>query len=715
MKSTIKLFLKGLGCANCANKIEDRVQKLNEVDEAALNFSLSVLQIELKNEDQKDIVISKVKNIVNEIEPDVIVSEYDKKSVNETKACEGNECSIDSEDIKVKNKFKSVLLENKFLFIGIIFYIAAMILEKSTNVSFVLFMISYILAGYEVLLTAVKNIFKGKIFDENFLMALATVGALLIGEYSEAVAVMLFYQLGEMFQDMAVDHSRNSIESLLKVKAYYANVIRDGNEVKVSPEDVKVSDIILLKPGERVPLDGLVVEGEGDIDTSALTGESYPRFVTKDDEVLSGCINLNSVIKLKVTKELSESTITRILELVQNAGNKKAKTEKFITKFCKFYTPAVVFLALALSILPPLILKEPFSMWIYRALLFLVVSCPCALVISVPLTLFSGIGKASKNGILVKGANYLESLKNADIVVFDKTGTLTKGTFKVSKIETLKLTEKELLRKAAIAESFSNHPIAKSILEEYGQEVPKDDIKEYKEISGHGISGIIEGSDTLVGNMKFMTENNIDVPNIDTSGTVVYVAIDKEYAGCIVIEDQIKEDSKEAIKALKSLGISKTVMLTGDNKRAAKKTAELIGIDEFSSGLLPQDKVSEIEKLINNSKDKKKVLFVGDGINDAPVLARADIGIAMGAMGSDAAVEAADVILMKDNPKALADAIKIAVKTNKILMENIIFSLSVKILVLIFGALGFATMWEAVFADVGVTLIAVINSMRAFK
>ncbi|WP_244833789.1 heavy metal translocating P-type ATPase [Clostridium sp. BJN0001] len=708
MKSTIKLFLKGLGCANCANKIEAKVKKLEEIDEAALNFSLSVLQIELEDENQKDIVIDKVKKIVKEIEKDVIVSEYDAENIRNNKSCNLKEC-------REENKFKAVVFKNKCLFIAIAVYIFAFILKKNSSISFVLFMISYLLAGYEVLSSALKNITKCKIFDENFLMALATVGALIIGQYSEAVAVMLFYQLGEMLEDMAVDHSKNSIKSLLKVKANYANVIKNGTEIKVFPEDVDISDIILLKPGERVPLDGIVLEGNGNIDTSALTGESYPKYVSKNDEVLSGCINLNSILKLKVTKKLNESTITRILNLVQNAGNKKAKTEKFITKFCKFYTPAVVFLALAISIIPPIILNQSFSIWVYRALLFLVVSCPCALVISVPLTLFSGIGKASKNGILVKGGNYLESLKNVGVVVFDKTGTLTKGTFKVSKIIPEEISEEEILKKAAIAENFSNHPIAKSIVKAYGKIISKDDIKDYKEISGFGISGIIEGSNTLVGNIKLMKKNNINVPKIDTAGTIIYVAVNKKYVGSIIIEDEIKEDSKEAISLLKTLGIRKTVMLTGDNEKSAKKTAEIVGVDEYLSSLLPEDKVKKLEELINNQKDNKKVVFVGDGINDAPVLARADIGIAMGGIGSDAAVEAADVILMKDKPKSLADAIKIAIRTNIILKENIFFSLGVKILVLIFGALGFATMWEAVFADVGVTLIAVINSMRAFK
>ena len=547
-------------------------------------------------------------------------------------------------------------------------------------------------------------------------MSIATIGAFFIGEYPEAVAVMLFYQIGEVFQGYAVNKSRKSISSLMNIRADHANVLRDDKEIRVSPEDVSIGEFIIIKPGERVPLDGTVLEGTSFIDTSALTGESVPREVTTGNEILSGSINNNGVLKVKVDKEYGESTVARILELVENASNKKAPTEKFITKFAKVYTPIVVAIAVLVAIIPPIIIKDAtFSEWIYKALSILVVSCPCALVVSIPLGFFSGIGAASKKGILVKGGNYLEALRDSEIVVFDKTGTLTKGIFEVTEINSINMSKEELLEITAMGESLSNHPIAMSIANAYGKEVNKDEIKDYKEISGHGIEVTIRENEVLLGNSKLMKSNNIDYNDIDSIGTIVHVAINGEYKGNIVISDEIKENVKEALTELKEVGIKKTIMLTGDNKNVADKVAMDIGIDEVYSELLPGDKVSKIEEILNKKTSKGKVLFVGDGINDAPVLARADIGVAMGGIGSDAAIEAADVVLMKDKIEEISEAIRVSRRTNMILWQNIIFSLGVKIIVMLLVILGLTNMWAAVFADVGVTLIAVLNSMRIIR
>ena len=608
------------------------------------------------------------------------------------------------------------LKENLRLIIGAIIFAIAIFLNKESIVAIVLFVVSYLLIGGNVILTAVKNILRGEVFDENFLMTIATLGAFFIGEYPEGVAVMLFYEIGELFQSYAVNRSRKSITSLMNIRADYANVIRDGKEEKVNPETVNIDEVILVKPGERVPLDGVIIEGTSFVDTSALTGESVPREVSNGEDILAGFINTNGVLKIKVTKNFKESTVSRILELVENASNKKAPTEKFITKFARYYTPIVVFCAIALAVIPPLLIKDAsFNEWLSRALIFLVVSCPCALVVSIPLGLFAGIGGASKKGILVKGGNYLESLKDIDTVVFDKTGTLTKGIFKVTEINNVNIDKNKLIRVAAISESLSNHPIAQSIIKEYGKEVNSKELSDYEEISGHGIKASLEGLEVLVGNYKLMDKFNINYNSIDSIGTIVHIAINNEYKGNIVISDEIKEGSKDAIEGLKNIGITQTVMLTGDNKSVAEKVAKLVGVDKVYSELLPGDKVEKVEKIIKDNKSKGKVIFVGDGINDAPVLARADIGVAMGGIGSDAAIEAADVVLMKDDPEALVSAIKVARKTNKILWQNIIFSLGVKVLVLALGAFGIANMWEAVFADVGVTVIAVINSTRCLK
>ena len=720
MTNEIKLYLKGLDCANCANKIENKVNKLESVEEAVLNFSLSLLIVNLK----ENKVEEEIKTIVNNLEPDVIVSKYDnnikeKKNVCTSECCSGHAHNVEEkhEESHEHNHSEGVSLRDKVtLAIGfILFAIAIFIGEEKSYVPYI-YALSYVLVGGKVVLSAIRNIFRGQVFDENFLMTVATLGAFAIGNHPEGVAVMIFYEIGELFQSYAVNRSRKSISSLMDIRADYANLIIDGKEKKVDPSEIKIDDIIVIKPGERVPLDGVVIEGNSSLDTSALTGESLPRNIELNDEILAGVINLTGVIRVKVTKEFGESTVSRILELVQNASSKKAQTEKFITKFARYYTPVVVLSAVALAIIPPLVVEGAlFSDWVYRALIFLVVSCPCALVVSIPLGLFAGIGGASKNGVLIKGGNYLEALKDVETVVFDKTGTLTKGVFKVVKINTNNIEEGELLRIAATGESFSNHPIAQSILKAYGKEVDKSIISNYEEISGNGIKVNIDNKEVLLGNYKLMNSNGIKYTNSQEIGTVVHVVVDGEYKGNIVIADEVKEDSKEAIEMLKKIGVKKCVMLTGDNKKVAEKIAEELGLDEVYAELLPTDKVAMVEKLLKEKSEKGKLAFVGDGINDAPVLARADVGVAMGGIGSDAAIEAADVVLMRDNPSSLVDAIEIGRKTNRILWQNIIFSLGVKIAVLIPAAIGIANMWEGVFADVGVTLIAVLNSMRALR
>lgn len=724
MTNEIKLYLKGLDCANCANKIENKVNKLESVEEAVLNFSLSLLIVNLKENSDVNKVEEEIKTIVNNLEPDVIVSKYDnnikeKKNVCTSECCSGHAHNVEEkhEESHEHNHSEGVSLRDKVtLAIGfILFAIAIFIGEEKSYVPYI-YALSYVLVGGKVVLSAIRNIFRGQVFDENFLMTVATLGAFAIGNHPEGVAVMIFYEIGELFQSYAVNRSRKSISSLMDIRADYANLIIDGKEKKVDPSEIKIDDIIVIKPGERVPLDGVVIEGNSSLDTSALTGESLPRNIDLNDEILAGVINLTGVIRVKVTKEFGESTVSRILELVQNASSKKAQTEKFITKFARYYTPVVVLSAVALAIIPPLVVEGAlFSDWVYRALIFLVVSCPCALVVSIPLGLFAGIGGASKNGVLIKGGNYLEALKDVETVVFDKTGTLTKGVFKVVKINTNNIEEAELLRIAATGESFSNHPIAQSILKAYGKEVDKSIISNYEEISGNGIKVNIDNKEVLLGNYKLMNSNGIKYTNSQEIGTVVHVVVDGEYKGNIVIADEVKEDSKEAIEMLKKIGVKKCVMLTGDNKKVAEKIAEELGLDEVYAELLPTDKVAMVEKLLKEKSEKGKLAFVGDGINDAPVLARADVGVAMGGIGSDAAIEAADVVLMRDNPSSLVDAIEIGRKTNRILWQNIIFSLGVKIAVLIPAAIGIANMWEGVFADVGVTLIAVLNSMRALR
>ncbi len=581
----------------------------------------------------------------------------------------------------------------------------------------VLFSIAYLVIGGNIVLQAIKNILRGQVFDEYFLMSVATIGAFAIQQYPEGVAVMLFYQVGELFQSIAINRSRKSISALLDIRPDYAN-LKIGNETKrVTPEEVNIGDHIVVKPGEKVPLDGVVIDGSSAVDTSALTGESMPREVEVKSEVLGGFINKNGVLTVEVTKLFGESTVSKILELVENASSKKAPTEKFISKFARYYTPVVVIVALLLAVVPPLVLSgATFSDWIYRALVFLVISCPCALVVSIPLGFFGGIGAASKTGILVKGSNYLEALNNVKYVVFDKTGTLTKGAFKVTGINPAgELSEDELLEYAAFAELHSTHPIAESIRVAYGKEIREDQLEGYNEISGHGIQVKVQGKEVLAGNIKLMNKYSISFETPNEAGTVIHVAIEKKYAGYIVISDEIKDDSAKAIRSLKELGIKKIVMLTGDAKAVGDSVGQQLGIDEVHAELLPQHKVEEIEKLMQSKSPKEKIIFVGDGINDTPVLARADVGIAMGGLGSDAAIEAADIVIMTDEPSKISTAIRIAKRTRRIVWQNIIFALSVKAIFLLLGAFGFATMWEAVFSDVGVTVIAVLNAMRILR
>ena len=604
----------------------------------------------------------------------------------------------------------------KIIIAFILFLIALIVNFDNEWINNIIYIISYIIVGFEIVKKAIRNITRGKVFDENFLMTIATIGAFGIGEFPEAVAVMLFYQVGELFQSYAVDKSRKSISSLMDIRPDYANVEKNGELQKVDPDDVKIGEIIIVKPGEKIPLDGNVVEGKSSLDTKALTGESLPRDVTEGEEVLSGCINLNGVIKIEVTKEYGESTVSKILDLVENASSKKSKSENFITKFAQYYTPIVVIIAVFLAILPPLIIKDAvFSDWLYRALSFLVVSCPCALVISIPLSFFGGIGGASKMGVLIKGSNYLEAIANTEIVVFDKTGTLTEGVFEVQKIKAIDISEEELLKIAAYSENYSNHPIALSVKKAYGKEIDEKQIVKTQELSGFGIVARIGEQDVLVGNEKLMNEKQIKFTKCNDIGTILYVAIGKKYVGYILIADKIKDDAIKAIKGLKKNNIKQTVMLTGDRKNVGENVAKKLGLDKVYTELLPDGKVERVEKLLKERSEKGKLAFVGDGINDAPVLAISDIGIAMGGLGSDAAIEAADVVLMTDEPSKIVNTIHLSKKTMRIVKENIIFAIFIKVLVLVLSAFGVSTMWEAVFADVGVSVIAIINALRVLK
>ncbi len=622
----------------------------------------------------------------------------------------------------MSKKQKKVLIR---IIISSVLLVALMITSKLVQlnkwVEFVLFLVPYLIIGYDILKKAIKGIAKGQVFDENFLMAVATIGAVALGDFAEGAAVMLFYQIGELFQSVAVGKSRRNITSLMDIRPDYANVEVDGKLEKVDPDDVKIGTDIIVNPGEKVPIDGVVVSGESTLNTSALTGESVPRSVKSGDEIISGCINLTGVLRIKTSKEFGDSTVSKILDLVENSSMKKSKSENFITKFARYYTPAVCGGALVLAVLPPIIRmimgeSAMWGDWITRALTFLVISCPCALVISIPLSFFAGIGCASANGVLVKGSNYLEALSDTQYIVFDKTGTLTKGVFEVTGIYPANgFDESTIVGLASYAESASNHPISISLKKYFGKKIKRDSVSDIEEIAGHGVSAVVNGHKVYAGNIKLMHKENIAVDAEHNDGTVVYVSCDGVYAGCIVISDVVKENSKKAISNLKKSGIDKTVMLTGDSKETAKRVAENLGLDEYHAELLPADKVEWVEKLLGEKSPKKKLAFVGDGINDAPVLSRADIGIAMGALGSDAAIEAADIVLMDDDPSKIALARKISVHTLKIVKENIWFALIVKAVCLVLGALGIANMWIAIFADVGVMVLAVLNAIRALK
>ena len=677
--------LDGLDCANCAAKIERSVQQIKGVEQAQVDFMSTKLTI-VAPEKEIDRISDEAKEIVNKLEPDVEVN------------------SVQTEKVEESSK-------GKIIQIGVAIAALALlaIFTPPMPWKLIAYLILYLWIGYDVLKTAITNIFHGEIFDENFLMAIATVGAIAIGEYPEAVAVMLFYQVGEFFQDYAVAKSRKSITSLLAIRPDSANLIQNGEIKKVSPEAVKVGDRILIKPGEKVPLDGIVKEGNSMLDTSALTGESVPRSIHPDEQILSGFINQSGQLTVEVTTTFGESTVSKILDLVENASSKKAPAENFITSFARYYTPIVVGLAVLLAVVPPLVTGEPFYDWVYRALTFLVISCPCALVISVPLSFFGGIGGASKAGVLIKGSNYIETLANVETLVFDKTGTLTKGVFEVQTVETT-IDQKDFLRYVASAEQSSSHPIAQSIVKYVDQ--PLAAVSQLEEIAGFGISVQIEGHHFLVGNEKLLAKYDISFRAVNEIGTIVYVAMDEEYIGHLVIADELKEHVTTALTEVKNLGVKRTVMLTGDNRGIAEAIGKKIGIDQVYSELLPEDKVLHLE---DELKREQKTAFVGDGMNDAPVLARADIGIAMGGLGSDAAIEAADVVIMDDQPAKIPTAILIARKTMGIVKQNIVFAIGVKILVLILGALGFATMYAAVFADVGVTVIAVLNAMRCLR
>ena len=701
-----KIFiLKGLDCPNCSAKIEKEVGELAGVSSSSINLMKQSLAISVE-EDALSLVTKQIETIVHSHEPDVTVTEYIAESSVSTQETK-------SEDYN--NKIRIIRL-----IAGALIFISGIISNEFINVSLPVYLIflvlAYIILGGDVVIKAIKNITKGRIFDENFLMSLSTIGAFVIGEYPEAVAVMLFYQIGEYFQDLAVNRSRKSIADLMNIRSDSATVLRNGEQTIVSPKTVSIGEIIVVKPGEKIPLDGIILEGDSMLDTKALTGESVPRTVHKGDEALSGCVNQNGVLTIQVTKAFGESTVSKIIELVENASSRKAPTENFITTFARYYTPVVVIFALILAVAPPLLFNAEWIEWIHRAFVFLVISCPCALVISIPLTFFGGIGAASKHGVLVKGSNYLEALNNVSTVVFDKTGTLTKGVFKVTEIlPDNGFTVERILEYGAKAEIYSNHPIAKSIIAAYEKDVDGTNITDHKEISGYGISVTADNKNILAGNSKLMTAEQIHYRPCNKAGTKVYVAVDGKYAGCILITDEIKEDSKRAIAELKRIGIEKTVMLTGDDEMIGKAVSRKLGLDEYYAQLLPDQKVLKLEELDSQKPLKSKLAFIGDGINDAPVLARADVGIAMGGIGSDAAIEAADVVLMTDEPSKLVEAIEVAKATKRIVVQNIVLALTVKVMFMVLGAFGIAGMWEAVFGDVGVALIAVMNAMRTLK
>uniref|UniRef100_UPI0040254B8B heavy metal translocating P-type ATPase n=1 Tax=Faecalibacterium sp. TaxID=1971605 RepID=UPI0040254B8B len=701
-------LLKGLDCPNCSAKIEKEVGELDGVTSSTVNLMNQTLTVQAGTSVAASL-LDTVTTIVHSHELDVEVSE---KQLEATAPVKKDEKAAVYNDEDKKRTIR--------LAVGAVVYAIGMALtvfaKLPTLAELAFLIVAYVILGWDVVWQAVKNITRGQVFDEHFLMSVSTIGAFAIGEYPEAVAVMLFYQVGEFFQSLAVKRSRKSISDLMDICPDSATVKRNGVLQVVSPESVAVGEIIVVKPGEKIPLDGIVVDGESMLDTKALTGESVPRSIRKGDEALSGCINQSGLLTLKVTKSFGESTVSKITDLVENASARKAPTENFITTFARYYTPVVVGMAAVLAIIPPLVLGGGWSEWLRRGFVFLIVSCPCALVISIPLTFFGGIGAASKRGVLVKGSNYLEALNKVSVVVFDKTGTLTKGVFEVANIIPAAGYQKEqVLEYAAQAESYSNHPIAKSILATYGKPIDQKQFSDFEEISGHGISVMVQGKKVLAGNSKLMESEKIAYAACDAAGTKFYVAADGSYVGCILIADEVKPDSKCAIAELKKIGVEKTVMLTGDDERIGKSVADELGLDAYYAQLLPDQKVEKLEMLDKQKRQGSKLAFVGDGINDAPVLARADVGIAMGGLGSDAAIEAADVVLMTDEPSKLVEAIDVAKATKRIVMQNIVIALGIKSVFLVLGALGMAGMWEAVFGDVGVTIIAVLNAMRILK
>ncbi len=701
-QKTFQITLKGLDCAHCAAEIEQGTKTLPKVKNATVNLLKQQMEVTTEQYTSIEELLQSISEIVHKHEPDVEVSIASQTQTSNTKQSEKSE---------FQKEFQKTIMR---FCVGIVFFVGGVLLIKQ-NISFVPFFISYIIFGYDVLWRAIKNIKKGQIFDENFLMSISTIGAIFLGEMAEAVFVMLFYQIGETFQSYAVNRSRKSITELMDIRPDYANLVVGEQTKKVEPSEVAVGDYIVVKAGEKIPLDGIVAEGNGQLDTSALTGEALPVNVSVGEEVYSGSLNINGLFKIQVTKNFGNSTVVKILEMVENATAKKSKTEQFITKFARVYTPFVVCAAALLAIMPPLFIGGTFQMWLSRALIFLVISCPCALVLSVPLGFFSGIGEASKRGILVKGSNYIHALKDVNTIIFDKTGTLTKGVFEVAQINaTNNYTEKTVLEIAAKAEKNSNHPIAVSITKQYQTEYGEitEEIQNYKEISGHGICCEINGKQILAGNEKLMKQFDIPYEVCTAIGSIVYIAENSKFAGSIVVADTIKQSSKNAIQKLKSLGIQNIIMLTGDNTATAKQISEELALNEYYAELLPQNKVEILEKILKKQNNDANVAFVGDGINDAPVLARADIGIAMGGIGSDAAIEAADVVIMNDDIGKIEYGIIISKNTNRIVNQNIVFALTVKAIVLVLGALGIATMWLAVFADVGVALIAILNSMR---
>ena len=690
------LILENLDCANCGEKIRSRVEQLDGVSMAGFSFITKELTIEYSQKADVLWLINEISGIASGVESGVIVSRKFKG--------------------EAPKKVSSHRNEIYQLAIGAVIFVVALVVKLKAPYNMILFLLSYLIVGKDVLLQAIRNILKGKVFDENFLMTIASLGAFAIGEYPESVGVMIFYNIGELFQSFAVDRSRKSIESLMNIRPDYANLVTESGSVRISPLEVEIGAMILVKPGEKVPLDGIVKEGMSYMDTSALTGESVPREVSEGVEILAGFVNKSGLLKVEVTKGFGETTVAKILDLVQNAASNKANTENFITKFAKYYTPIVVIAALCIAVVPPLFVGwVTFSDWLYRALTFLVVSCPCALVISIPMSFFGGIGGASKCGIMIKGGNYLEALNYAEIVVFDKTGTLTQGEFEVVEIRERGISKEELLRYAAYAEYYSNHPIAKSIIRAYGKPIDESKIEKQEEKFGKGVKVVVEGREILVGNYDMMKDEALDCDEIESDGTVGYVALDGKYIGALIIADEIRKDSKKAISLLKDVGVKTTVMLTGDVSNVAISVARELGIDKVYSNMLPTQKVEKVEQMMSELSPKGKLIFVGDGINDAAVITRADVGIAMGGLGSDAAIEASDVVIMTDEPSKVATAIRISKRTRRIVVENIVFALGVKGIVLILGALGLSTMWEAVFADVGVSVIAILNSMKALN